>query len=52
MAREFRVSPDGDAVAISSDNDPDGREAWGVFHATRGGHWGDTAEVEDWTVIS
>ena len=51
MARETRISPDGDEVAIRSDNDVDGNEAWGVFNAIRGGRWSSSADVEDWTVM-
>lgn len=50
-AREIRVSPDGEAIAIKSDKDPDGNEAWGVFHYKHGGAWVPFASVEDWTVL-
>lgn len=49
--REVRVSPDGDAVAIRTDHDPDGRRAWGVYHAVNGGAWVPAAVVEGWAVV-
>lgn len=50
--REIRVSPDGDAVAIRSDKDPDGNQAFGVFYATSGGAWVPADRVSTWTVVS
>lgn len=50
--REVRVSPDGDAVAIQTDNPQDGRRAWGVFHAANGGSWTSAASVEGWETLS
>ena len=50
--REIRVSPDGDAVAISTDNDPDGNKAFGVFYATSGGAWVPADRVATWTVLT
>lgn len=37
--REVRVSPDGQAVAIKTDRNPDGNQAWGVIHFEHGGAW-------------
>lgn len=52
MAREIRLSPDGNAVAIRSDEpDPEARNAWGVMRATKGGYWTSTAQIADWTVL-
>lgn len=50
--REIRVSPDGNAVAIKTDNDPDGYTAWGIIHAVHGGSWAPAASVADWDVLS
>lgn len=47
--REVRVSPDGQAVAIRTDNDDD-RE-WGVMHAIHGGAWAPASVVEDWAAL-
>lgn len=53
MAREVRLSPDGNAVAIRSDDtDPESNKAWGVMRALRGGYWAATEQVADWTVLS
>lgn len=49
--REIRVSPDGNAVAIRSDRDIDGYEAWGVIHAVHGGSWAMGSAVEDWAEL-
>ena len=51
MVREYLISPDGNAVAVRSDQaDPDAWNAWGVIHAQHGGHWSATAELIGWTV--
>ncbi|MCB1287435.1 MAG: hypothetical protein KDB47_07010 [Mycobacterium sp.] len=50
--REMLVSPDGNAVAIRTDQtDPEGWNAWGVINALNGGHWSKTAELIGWTVL-
>lgn len=50
MSRQYLVSPDGDAVAVRSDQaDPEAWNAWGVIHAQRGGHWSATAELIGWS---
>jgi len=49
--REIRVSPDGNAVAIKTDNSEEGRRAWGVIHAIHGGSWAPESVVEDWDVL-
>ena len=52
MPREIRLSPDGDAVAIRSDEtDPESSKAWGVMRALKGGYWISTAQIADWTVL-
>ena len=51
MAREIRVSPDGNAVAIRSDNDADGNQAWGLIHYQHGGAWVPAVSVADWTPV-
>lgn len=52
MTREIRLSPDGDSVAIRSDeSDPEARNAWGVMRATKGGYWTSTAQIADWPVV-
>jgi len=52
MSREIRVSPDGDAVAIRSDDtDPESIKAWGIMRALKGGYWARSAQVDGWTVI-
>lgn len=50
--REIRVSPDGHAVAIKTDNSEEGRRAWGVIHAINGGSWVSAASVADWVDIT
>lgn len=50
--REVRISPDGNAVAIRTDNDPDGRRAWGVIHVANGGAWAPASVVEGWDVVA
>ena len=50
--REIRLSPDGDAVAIRTDEtDPESIKAWGVMRALKGGYWARTAQLADWTVL-
>lgn len=52
MPREIRLSPDGNSVAIRSDDpDPESTKAWGVMRATRGGYWCATSQIADWTVL-
>lgn len=51
MAREIRVSPEGDVVAIRSDAAEDAGNAWGYFHAVNGGGWASTAQVAGWEVL-
>ena len=51
MAREVRVSPDGDAIAIRSNWDEDAWNAWGYMHAVHGGGWVNSKEVADWDVV-
>lgn len=51
--REMLVSPDGNAIAVRSDqSDPEAWNAWGVMHALNGGHWSATAELIGWTVLA
>lgn len=51
MVREYLISPDGNAVAVRTDQaDPEAWNAWGVIHAQHGGHWSATAELFGWTV--
>lgn len=53
MAREIRLSPDGNAVAIRTDEtDPEDIKAWGVMRALKGGYWARTSQLADWTVVS
>lgn len=50
--REVRLSPDGDSVAIRTDEaDPDSRHAWGVMRVHDGGCMMTTLQVADWTVL-
>lgn len=51
MAREIRVSPDGEVVAVRSDAAEDSATAWGYFHAVHGGGWASSTEVADWEVV-
>lgn len=51
--REMMVSPDGDKVAIRSDQpDPEAWNAWGVFSALHGGHWSATSELWGWQKLA
>lgn len=52
MAREVRISPDGNMVAIRSDNPEDSWNAWGVMNAINGGHWSSTAELVLWSTVA
>ena len=47
--REVRVSPDGNSVAIRSDNAEGSWNTYGVINAINGGHWADDTEVADWS---
>lgn len=51
MAREIRVAPDGQAVAIRTDWPADGNKAFGIIHFEHGGAWAPEASVADWTII-
>lgn len=51
MAREIRVSPDGDSVAIRTDAGAEEWNAWGVIHAKTGAFWGWAAHVEGWEIL-
>ena len=51
MAREIRMSPDGDSVAIRTNEAPDSYKAWNVTHALDGSFWGFEMHVEGWEVI-
>lgn len=53
MAREVRVSPDGNQVAIRSDWPEGGPMAYGIMDGVTaegagGGRWGSKADVEMW----
>ena len=50
--REVRISPDSDAVAIRTDNDADGNQAWAVIHVRHGGAWTPAASVDGWADIT
>lgn len=50
MAREIRVSPDGNSVAVRSDFPDDAWNAWGVMNAINGGHWSATSELAGWAI--
>lgn len=51
MERQYLISPDGNAVAVRSDQaDPEAWNACGVMHALHGGHWSASAELVGWTV--
>ncbi len=52
MDREVRISPDGNMVAIRSDNPEEAHNAWMVGHGVHGGHWASTAELSDWEVMA
>lgn len=51
-AREIRVSPDGDAVAIRTDYPDDGNKAFALIHVEHGGAWVAEATVGDWTPVA
>lgn len=52
MAREVRISPDGDLVAIRNDDGVEPWKQWAVMHARWGGQWNDDAYVADWAVLT
>lgn len=49
--REIRVSPDGDAVAIRTDNPDSGNKAFALIHVEHGGAWVPESSIADWPVI-
>lgn len=55
MAREFRISPDGNQVAVSTDYPDDGTMAFSVVDGSLGGkgtRWAMAREVELWGVVN
>lgn len=52
MPREVRLSADGNAVAIRSDEASDSNKAWGVMQVGKGGYWVREGFVDGWDVIS
>ena len=52
MDREVRISPDGNMVAVRTDQPEDAWNAWGVIHHYHGGHWSDTNKLADWLVVT
>jgi len=53
MSRQVLLSPDGNRVAIRSDQaDSQAWNAWGVFDARHGGHWSAQSELDGWTVLA
>lgn len=52
MPREIRISPDGESVAIRTDESVEGVKAWGVMEIGRGGYWARATFVDGWEVIA
>lgn len=52
MARKYKVSPDGDSVAVSSDYPADGSMAYGVMNAINGGHWASEEQLAGWSDVT
>ena len=53
MEVEVRISPDGNSVAIRSENAEDAWNAWGVMDRRNGGHWAKTSQVtDDWVRVT
>lgn len=52
LTKEIRVSPDGNMVAVRSDNPAEAWNAWGVMHAINGGHWSATSELTGWATVT
>ncbi len=50
--REVRISPDGDSVAVRSDNAEDAWNAWAVMNCINGGHWSKSEQVATWAVVT
>lgn len=50
--RDIKVSPDGNSVAIRSDSAADAPNAYGIFNAINGGHWGSATEVSTWQSLT
>lgn len=50
--REYRVSLDGDSVAVRSDNAPDAWNAWAVMNAINGGYWAAESQVAEWDIVT
>jgi hypothetical protein len=48
---EMRVSPDGQSVAVRSENAEDAWNAWAIMHRRNGGHFGGLAEVRTWQTL-
>lgn len=51
MNPEVRMSPDGEWVAIRSENAEDAWNAWAIMHRRNGGHFGSASEVQAWPLL-
>lgn len=49
---EVRISPDGDSVAIRSENAEDSWNAWAVMNRVNGGYWAKAEQVSDWNIVT
>lgn len=51
MARQVRISPDGNLIAIRNNDGVEAWKQWAVMHANWGGQWNDDDYVADWTPL-
>ena len=49
---EVRISPEGDSVAIRSENAEDSWNAWAVMNRVNGGYWAKAEQVSDWNIVT
>lgn len=50
--RTYKVSPDGDSVAVRSDFPANHQMAYGVMNAVNGGYWASEEQLEGWRNVT
>ena len=50
--REVRISPDGDSIAIKSDNAEGSWNEWACMNSINGGYWAKGNQVETWNIVT
>jgi len=51
MARTYKISPDGNSIAVSSDY-PSPEMAYGVMNVPNGGYWASADQLKDWSEVT